>query len=641
MKKPIFTLALLLLALMGLSAQTTLVDFDGTAGTPGAWEGTTSIVTNPLKSGINTSDNVCVYTTPAGKSWGNCASIIFATTLEAASLDSIQIMVKAPSASKMYVKLESESSSNEPQPEAWATPSVSSDWQIVTLTFSGTDNADATGVAYDKLAIFFNVDDNTGGEDWYYDNIVAYGGGAEAKPIEPLAPTNLQYTNITDTSFTLTWDNDSNATSTNVFIEEPAVESGNLYIATVGAGVTSYTFAGTYNDKVTISGDGVYYTRVEALPDADWSAYAELAYNIAPPLGQELDYSDNFHIYLCFGQSNMEGSAAIETIDRSADERFQSLQSLDCDNLLKTSNLWYDAVPPLVQCYSGLSPADYFGRTMIEQLPDSIMVGVITVAIGGCDIRLFDKDIYADYDSTINESWFTDKVAAYGGNPYAHMINMAKKAQQSGVIKGILMHQGESNTGDEQWPSYVKKIYYDILAELSLTAESTPLLAGEVASEGQGGICSAMNPIINRLPDSIPTAYVIPSDDCTIQDDSLHFDSPGVRELGKRYAEQMLSLLGAPTSIDDNKTPAICHLIQNYPNPTSGLTNISFETLNANYVSLKVINMQGLEIAELAGKTYTAGKHTVQYNADHLPAGIYFYTLNVDNYTETLKLIKR
>ncbi len=251
----------------------------------------------------------------------------------------------------------------------------------------------------------------------------------------------------------------------------------------------------------------------------------------------------NFHIYLCFGQSNMEGSAKIEEQDRVVDPRFRMLASMDCPNLKREKGNWYTANPPLSQCYSGLSPADYFGRTMVENLPENITVGIINIAIGGCDIRLFDKDLYQDYTRTYPEDWFIDKVKGYGGNPYQCLISLAKEALKTGVIKGILLHQGETNTGDEQWPYYVKNIYENMLSDLSLNASEVPLLAGEVVHEDQGGICSEMNPIINQLPNIIPSAHIISSKGCSVREDSVHFNSKGVRGLGKRYAEEMLLLI--------------------------------------------------------------------------------------------------
>lgn len=249
----------------------------------------------------------------------------------------------------------------------------------------------------------------------------------------------------------------------------------------------------------------------------------------------------NFHIYLSFGQSNMEGQGVIEESDKEVNSRFLVLQAMDCPDLKREKGKWYQAIPPLCQCHTGLGPVDYFGRTMVENLSDSIRVGVFNVAIGGCDIRLFDKDIYEGYDSTYNEDWFTNKVANYHGNPYRYLIELAKLAQKDGVIKGILLHQGETNTGDEQWPYYVKKIYDNMITDLSLDPNAVPLLAGEVVSE-DNSCCAIMNPIINTLPNIVKNAHIISSADCSAMDNA-HFDSEGYRELGRRYALKMLGLM--------------------------------------------------------------------------------------------------
>lgn len=250
----------------------------------------------------------------------------------------------------------------------------------------------------------------------------------------------------------------------------------------------------------------------------------------------------NFYIYICFGQSNMEGQGTIQTVDQTVNDRFKVFQALDCSNLQRTKATWYTAKPPTCQCYSKLSPADYFGRTMVANLPDSITVGIINVAIGGCDIRIFDKDIYGSYLNTYTESWFTSKVQGYDSNPYQYLIDLAKLAQQDGVIKGFLLHQGETNTGNSQWPSYVNKIYTDMITELGLVAEETPLLAGQVLSTS-GSCCSSMNSIINTLPQTLSNSFVISSENCPGQDNA-HFNSEGYRMLGRRYGVEMLKILG-------------------------------------------------------------------------------------------------
>ena len=121
---------------------------------------------------------------------------------------------------------------------------------------------------------------------------------------------------------------------------------------------------------------------------------------------------------------------------------------------------------------------------------------------------------------------------------------MGKLAQKDGVIKGILLHQGESNPNDRQWPNKVKAIYDDLIEDLNLKAEKVPLLAGEVVNGDQGGIFANMNSIIAELPKVIPNSYIISSKGCTCRSDHLHFDAAGFREFGKRYGEKMLSIMG-------------------------------------------------------------------------------------------------
>ncbi len=249
-----------------------------------------------------------------------------------------------------------------------------------------------------------------------------------------------------------------------------------------------------------------------------------------------------FYVYLCIGQSNMEGHAKFEPQDTIVNKRFQVLEAVDCDNLKRKKGQWYTAVPPLSRCTTGLTPADYFGREMIANLPEDVKVGVINVAVGGCKIELFDKDNYESYVST-SPDWLKSMVTQYDGNPYARLVEMAKIAQKDGVIKGILLHQGESNTNDTLWTKKVKVVYDNLLKDLNLKAESTPLLAGEVVNADQGGICASMNKIIATLPETIPNSHVISSSGCPDVADNLHFSAEGYRMLGKRYAAKMLEIM--------------------------------------------------------------------------------------------------
>jgi len=251
----------------------------------------------------------------------------------------------------------------------------------------------------------------------------------------------------------------------------------------------------------------------------------------------------NFYIFLCFGQSNMEGFPGVEEQDKTADNRFQVLAAVDFPSMGRKKGSWYPAIPPLCRDSTGLCPADYFGRTLVSKLPTNIKVGIINVSVAGSKIELFDKTNYLSYATTA-PSWMTGIINAYNGNPYGHLVEMGKLAQKDGVIKGILLHQGESNTNDKDWPLKVKAIYDNLIKDLNLTADEMPLLAGELVNADQQGVCAGMNTIINELPKIIPNSYVISSRGCASRPDHLHFNAAGYRELGRRFGLKMLSLLG-------------------------------------------------------------------------------------------------
>lgn len=88
-----------------------------------------------------------------------------------------------------------------------------------------------------------------------------------------------------------------------------------------------------------------------------------------------------------------------------------------------------------------------------------------------------------------------------------------------------------------------KGVYDNLIKDLNLKSEEVPMLAGEVVNADQGGVCASMNAIIDDLPKTIHNAYAISSAGCACRSDHLHFTPAGYRELGKRYAEKMLTLL--------------------------------------------------------------------------------------------------
>ena len=266
------------------------------------------------------------------------------------------------------------------------------------------------------------------------------------------------------------------------------------------------------------------------------------------------DPDPNFHIYLAFGQSNMEGQGDIEQQDKTVDPRFQMLQADEKCSDRKLGE-WYDAVPPLAHCHGAkLGPTDYFGRTMVEKTDEKIRVGVIVIAVGGCSIQLFESNLSQSYMST-QADWFKERVNAYGGNPYNRLIEMGKKAQEDGVIKGIIFHQGETDNGDAQWPSKVKAVYDNIIKDLGL-GDDIPFLAGEVFRGNQTYNGALQN--INKLPQQSKNFYVVSSEgfNQSLNDMmNVHFTSQEYRDFGARYAEKMIEVLGDKIKPVETETP--------------------------------------------------------------------------------------
>ena len=196
----------------------------------------------------------------------------------------------------------------------------------------------------------------------------------------------------------------------------------------------------------------------------------------------------NFHIYLCFGQSNMEGNAQWESIDNSyVDPRFQMLATCNFSNPSRSMGRWYTAKCPIVSPDGRLGPTDYFGRTMVAAMPTDVKIGVIAVAMGGSPIEMFDKDLY-------------------------------------------------------------EQKYKDMLNDLGLNAEDVPLFVGEVEYENMGGSCSSHNQQVARIPSVIPTGHVVKANQLPGNgQDPWHFSANGYRIFGRRYAFEVLKTLGIAT----------------------------------------------------------------------------------------------
>ncbi|PIW99122.1 MAG: hypothetical protein COZ80_07030 [Ignavibacteria bacterium CG_4_8_14_3_um_filter_37_9] len=87
---------------------------------------------------------------------------------------------------------------------------------------------------------------------------------------------------------------------------------------------------------------------------------------------------------------------------------------------------------------------------------------------------------------------------------------------------------------------------------------------------------------------------------------------------------------------DINKT---YELYQNYPNPFNPSTEITFQIPNNGNVHLKVYNSIGKEVATLVNEYKESGIYSITFNASLLPDGVYYYTISVNQYSSTKKMI--
>jgi len=300
----------------------------------------------------------------------------------------------------------------------------------------------------------------------------------------------------------------------------------------------------------------------------------------------EQEPDPEFHVYLAFGQSNMVGYLGTPIVTNDNDgntdnkewveeygfdtppENFVVMAAAN-DNknpYSRKKGEWYEAKPPLVRNNTGLSPADFFGRTIAENVANrKIKVGVIAVAVDGCKIELFskDRDVFKTYIRS-EASWMQNQAVAYVDSainsitsanfttidyPYKRLVDLAIQAQEEGaIIKGIIMHQGESggNFTGKNYAQSVRQIYDDLCEDLGLEPGKVPFLAGQAV----GNINTNIASIPGAFADLPNTAFVIPSDGClgwnpvsTVDNAKIHFSFDGYKKLGTRYGQKMLDLV--------------------------------------------------------------------------------------------------
>ncbi len=90
---------------------------------------------------------------------------------------------------------------------------------------------------------------------------------------------------------------------------------------------------------------------------------------------------------------------------------------------------------------------------------------------------------------------------------------------------------------------------------------------------------------------------------------------------------------------DLSKNPADFKLGQNYPNPFNPTTTIKYQIPEQSFVTIKVYDVLGSEVATLVNEEQPVGNYKVEFDAIILPSGVYFYKLQTNNFVETKKMV--
>jgi hypothetical protein len=268
-----------------------------------------------------------------------------------------------------------------------------------------------------------------------------------------------------------------------------------------------------------------------------WKLSAVIALVTLMAAGIQAEPSKNFKVFLCFGQSNMSGGTQVGPDDASkkTNPRIKVLAFYTCPGPSRTTNQWYDAFEPM-HCGDGINsmgPSYAFGQAIVDSLPNDT-IGLIPAGLWGVSIEMFMK-------GGTNKS--SSKPSMIGNNAWDWMVTKCKKAMERGVFSGIILEQGESNSGDgDKWLTSVKTIYNDLKSTLSLTRD-VPIVAGELL-QASGACCAGLNPTIDKMPQTFPegVGYFASSKDLKAGGDQkqYHFDQAGYRLLGQRFAVEMM-----------------------------------------------------------------------------------------------------
>jgi hypothetical protein len=218
---------------------------------------------------------------------------------------------------------------------------------------------------------------------------------------------------------------------------------------------------------------------------------------------------ESFHVYLLLGQSNMAGRGKIEKEDATPHPRVFALGK---------DLAWAAAVEPLHwdKPAAGVGPGFAFGKAMADADP-KIRIGLVPCAAGGSPIEAWRPGAFHDQTRS---------------HPWDDALTRAKAALAKGTLKGILWHQGESNKAEGHREKLI-----DLVQRLRKEFGDVPFVCGELGRFQDTH--APMNEVLAKAPTFIARSACVSSEGLADKGDKTHFDAPGARELGRRYANAL------------------------------------------------------------------------------------------------------
>jgi len=153
----------------------------------------------------------------------------------------------------------------------------------------------------------------------------------------------------------------------------------------------------------------------------------------------------------------------------------------------------------------------------------------------------------------------------------------------------------------------------------------------------------ATTPEFNTPPvlpgDTLKTSIHVFTDLTSVATAHVQIEVGTFRDPSNRYVLNFTATTDPAVSVNENNLLNTYYLFQNYPNPFNPSTRINYNVGEPGLVQLKVYNVLGVEVASLVNEFKNSGNHSVDFRAETFSSGVYFYSLSVNNFTQTRKMI--